>query len=230
MLWWKETYETWFLFARVYQRQGGKLPRAFGDLSSFSGFDEWWRDPKYGFELFCEPAFEDLVRKVDTRTKVDAGSILLKVNVNADRELILRDFDNLLNKIHEHQTYQSTARFQPSLPQQQLKLGKLQSALTAYLVSEEMLHRRAIHRLYPKRPAEVPKVERKRVEVPVDNGERIYVDGKLQKVYRYEIMNRLAFVANEPYERWYENKMRLLRRQRKVVKNVFENLRKGTFP
>ena len=159
LLWKKATYELWFRFAKVHQRNGGKIPRAFGDLSKFT-FEEWWRHEKYGFELFCEPVHEDLVSVADGRTKATEDSILMKVRMNADTDLILRDFKTLLNRLQTHNEYQSKARFQPSHSQQQIKLEKLAEALNAYITSESMLHRRAIHKLYNIRPAELPKYER----------------------------------------------------------------------
>ncbi len=168
LLWKKATYELWFLFAKLHQRNGGKIPRAFGDLSKF-GFEEWWRNEKYGFELFCEPEHEDLVSVADGRTKTADNSVLMKVRMNADTDLILRDFKTLLNRLQTHHEYQSKARFQPSHSQQQIKLGKLFEALNAYITSESMLHRRAIHKLYDIRPAELPKYERYKKHILMDD-------------------------------------------------------------
>lgn len=167
LLWKKATYELWFRFAKVHQRNGGKIPRAFGDLSKFT-FEEWWRHEKYGFELFCEPVHEDLVSVADGRTKASEDSVLMKVRMNADTDLILRDFKILLNRLQTHSEYQSKARFQPSHSQQQIKLEKLAEALNAYITSESMLHRRAIHKLYDIRPAELPKYERQMTHILMD--------------------------------------------------------------
>ena len=168
LLWKKATYELWFRYAKLHQRNGGKIPRAFGDLSKFS-FEEWWRHEKYGFELFCEPAHEDLVSVADGRTKATEDSILMKVRMNADTDLIMRDFKTLLNRLQTHNEYQSKARFQPSHSQQQLKLEKLADALNAYITSESMLHRRAIHKLYNIRRAELPKYERYKTHILMDD-------------------------------------------------------------
>ena len=168
LLWKKATYELWFRYAKLHQRNGGKIPRAFGDLSKFS-FEEWWRHEKYGFELFCEPAHEDLVSVADGRTKATEDSILMKVRMNADTDLILRDFKTLLNRLQTHNEYQSKARFQPSHSQQQIKLEKLAEALNAYITSESMLHRRAIHKLYNIRRAELPKYERYKTHILMDD-------------------------------------------------------------
>lgn len=260
LLWKKATYELWFLFAKVHQRSGGKIPKQFGDLSKFT-FEEWWRHEKYGFELFCEPEHEDLVQVADGRTKSEDDSVLLKVKMNADSELILRDFETMLNRLQTHNEYQSMAKFQPSLPQQQIKLKKLEEALTAYLASETMIHRRAIRRLYKMRPAEYPKFERVLTQVHMDSkyakSQRTRNDKKqrnrrlekhtsfgsglaggfsydIRKGEDFEIwtvsQRRLKRVTNPMYENWVVKKTRLLSRQRKMVKAAFSNIENGTFP
>ena len=258
LLWRKATYELWFRFAKVHQRNGGKIPRAFGDLSKFN-FEDWWRHEKYGFELFCEPAHEDLVSVADGRTKATEDSILMKVRMNADTDLILRDFKILLNRLQTHNEYQSKARFQPSHSQQQIKLEKLAEALNAYMTSENMLHRRAIHKLYDIRPAELPKYGRQKTHILMDDkyllsdkskAARRLRDKRLQ--YRKDsdqsvidigafdltgnqgafrvAQNRLKRVPNALYENWVVRKTRLLSRQRKVARDVFKRIENGTFP
>ena len=259
LLWKKATYELWFRFAKVHQRNGGKIPRAFGDLSKFT-FEEWWRHEKYGFELFCEPAHEDLVSVADGRTKATEDSILMKVRMNADTDLILRDFKTLLNRLQTHNEYQSKARFQPSHSQQQIKLKKLTDALNAYITSESMLHRRAIHKLYDIRRAELPKYERQMTHILMDKkyaasdkskAARRLRDERLKDRRRLDqsvvdigaldltgddadafrvVQNRLRRVPNALYENWVVRKTRLLSRQRKVARDVFKSIENGTFP
>jgi hypothetical protein len=259
LLWKKATYELWFRFAKVHQRNGGKIPRAFGDLSKFT-FEEWWRHEKYGFELFCEPVHEDLVSVADGRTKASEDSVLMKVRMNADNDLILRDFKILLNRLQTHSEYQSKARFQPSHSQKQIKLEKLAEALNSYITSESMLHRRAIHKLYDIRPAELPKYERQKTHILMDEkyaasdkskAERRLRDERLKYRRRLDqsvvdigaldltgddadafrvVQNRLRRVPNVLYENWVVRKTRLLSRQRKVARDVFKSIENGTFP
>ena len=259
LLWKKATYELWFRFAKVHQRNGGKIPRAFGDLSKFT-FEEWWRHEKYGFELFCEPVHEDLVSVADGRTKASEDSVLMKVRMNADTDLILRDFKILLNRLQTHNEYQSKARFQPSHSQKQIKLEKLAEALNAYITSESMLHRRAIHKLYDIRPAELPKYERQMTHILMDEkyaasdkskAARRLRDERLKDRRRLDqsvvdigaldltgddadafrvVQNRLRRVPNVLYENWVVRKTRLLSRQRKVARDVFKSIENGTFP
>jgi len=230
LLWKKATYEMWFIYARVHQRNGGMIPKAFGDLSKFESFEEWWSHPKYGFELFCEPKHRDLVEVVDGRAKQESGTALLKVRLNADRELILRDFATLMKKMTEHEEYRSEARFQPSLPQQMIKLKKLEEALSAYMLSERMVHRRAIHRLYKKGAGERRKLEKVDCFRRIDTGERVHVDGKYTRVYRNERYRRRQWVPNRAYDKWVQKKTRILIRQRRVVKDAFKSIESGTFP
>jgi hypothetical protein len=192
LLWKKATYELWFRFAKVHQRNGGKIPRAFGDLSKFT-FEEWWRHEKYGFELFCEPEHEDLVSVADGRTKATEDSVLMKVRMNADTDLILRDFKTLLNRLQTHNEYQSKARFQPSHSQQQIKLEKLAEALNAYITSESMLHRRAIHKLFDIRRAELPKYERQTTHILMDHR---YAKSDKSKAARRLRNERLNYRSN----------------------------------
>ena len=259
LLWKKATYELWFRFAKIHQRNGGKIPRAFGDLSKFT-FEEWWRDEKYGFELFCEPEHEDLVSVADGRTKATEDSVLMKVRMNADTDLILRDFKTQLNRLQTHNEYQSKARFQPSRSQQQIKLEKLAEALNAYITSESMLHRRAIHKLYNIRRAELPKYERYKTHILTDDKYAASDKSKAARRLRDErlkqrrelsqtavdqgvflvadkeesdlyniVQNRLKRVPNALYENWVVRKTRLLSRQRKVARDVFKSIENGTF-
>ena len=76
-------------------------------------------------------AHEDLVSAADGRAKTTEDSVLMKVRMNADTDLILRDFKTLLYRLQTHNEYQSKARFQSSHSQQQIKLEKLAEALNA---------------------------------------------------------------------------------------------------
>jgi len=234
LLWKKATYELWFRFAKVHQRNGGKIPRAFGDLSKFT-FEEWWRHEKYGFELFCEPEHEDLVSVADGRTKATEDSVLMKVRMNADTDLILRDFKILLNRLQTHNEYQSKARFQPSHSQQQIKLEKLAEALNAYITSESMFHRRAIHKLYDIRKAELPKYERQITHILMDHkyakSDKSKAARRLRKIrlsYRSNITSIMSLDSGTTHsgtaldsvsDVWFESQNRLKR----VPNALYEN-------
>lgn len=221
LLWRKATYELWYKFAKIHQANGGSIPKEFGDLKQFEEFEDWWRHPKYGFELFCEPEYEKLVQPSSGKKNKDPNVVRFDVRINADRELILRDFELALKKVNEHHEYQSQARFQPSLPQQQLKLQKLEQALEGYLLSETMVHRRAIRRLFTMQEGEIPHFKRVLTHKPKPNN-------------RDDLIPARVLIRDEAkcmgYDRWVIKKMRLLSRQRKLVREAFDHIESGTFP
>jgi hypothetical protein len=64
---------------------------------SFDNFEDWWRDERYGFELFCEKPQENLVTDVTgKRSKVSDNEMLIKINLKADLDIIKREIDALL--------------------------------------------------------------------------------------------------------------------------------------
>lgn len=230
LMWKKEVYELWFRFAKIHQQNGGKVPREFGDLSQFT-FSEWWAHPKYGFELFCEPYAESSAQVVDSRAKTQANEILLKVNVNTDEDILMRDIRIALREFSsEHLEYRSMARFKPSVPQKGLKMAKLWEALDAYLMSEKMIHRRAIHRIYDKTGPEERKFEKQRFFRQKKVGTRVDEFGKENPVFETEAYQRRVWIQNHKYDTWVVNKMRALSYQRKVVRNAFKSIENGTFP
>ena len=175
-------------------------------------------------------------------------------------QFVHNDFKTLLNRLQTHNEYQSKARFQPSHSQQQIKLEKLAEALNAYITSERMLHRRAIHKLYDMRRAELPKYERYKTHILMDEKYSASDKSKAARRLRDERLrqrrelhqsvvdigafsfdgddsdlysiaqNRLKRVPNALYENWVVRKTRLLSRQRKVARDVFKNIENGTFP
>lgn len=137
LLWRKAVYEEWFLYAKEYQSRGGRLPRAFGKLSKFLTFEEWWRHPEFGFELFCEPFIENYVEKVNSARGLNDSEILLKVNLKGDRDMIQRDMKLLLDKLTEDYEYQSAARFQPSAPMKRIQIERIKKSRLVWELTEE---------------------------------------------------------------------------------------------
>ena len=123
LLWRKPVYREWFLYAKLAQSLGKKIPKAFGNLRKFDDFEDWWKDERYGFELFCEKTTGDLVSEVSGRTKLDDDEILLKVNLKGDLEIINRDIRRLLLTKDVDDDYTSNARFQPSRPMKHIAVG-----------------------------------------------------------------------------------------------------------
>ena len=96
LLWRKPVYKEWFLYAKLAQELGKKIPKAFGNLKKFDDFEDWWRHPKYGFELFCEKPMGELVQETQpNRSKLQPDELLLKINLKGDNvEQQMKDFIN----------------------------------------------------------------------------------------------------------------------------------------
>lgn len=141
----KAVYREWFEYAKLAQARGIKVHRAFGNLKEWE-FEDWWRDERYGFELFCEQE-QQLVAQVDKAGKLKEGEVLLKFNVSSDAEQLREEMLRVLHALTEHQEYQSTARFKIKTEAKQIKLAKLREARETFVLTEQMKHRRAIRRL-----------------------------------------------------------------------------------
>ena len=141
----KGVYREWFEYAKLAQARGIKVHRAFGNLQKWE-FEDWWRDERYGFELFCEKE-QQLVTQVDKAGKLKEGEVLLKINVNSDADLLKAEMLRVLRDLTEHHEYQTTARFKIKTEAKQIKLAKLREARETFMLTEQMKHRRAIRRL-----------------------------------------------------------------------------------
>jgi hypothetical protein len=144
LLWRKRIYEEWFYCARLCQLNGGKIPRDFGDLTKFGSFEDWWRDPNYGFELFCEPFIDSYAELVDRKGILSTDEVLLKVNLNGDPEIILRDIKLALSSKLEGVDYQSRARYKPSLTMKYLRIEKIRKSRQVWELSQEGKKQREI--------------------------------------------------------------------------------------
>jgi hypothetical protein len=123
LLWRKKVYEEWFNYAKLAQERKYKIPRAFGNLRKFENFEEWWRDERYGFELFCEKPMEELVTET-TKGRLLDNEILLKINLKGDLDIIKREIDRILKEKDIQEEYISNARFQPSRPMKHISIGE----------------------------------------------------------------------------------------------------------
>jgi hypothetical protein len=147
LLWEKVVYRLWFDYAKVSPRG---VPAEFGDLSAFNDFEEWWRHPSYGFELFCEPPNEQpLLKVVQSITDgEELGVIYVRVNLNEEPERLKRSFDSILRKQQEGLSLEpkSEARFHPSMPQRHMKLSAWRQDLENWKSREGGMSRRDIFR------------------------------------------------------------------------------------
>jgi hypothetical protein len=145
LFWEKSVYALWFDYAKVSPRN---IPPEFGNLSAFRDFEEWWRHPDYGFELFCEPANEQAPLKIvrSIPESEEQHVIYLRVHVAEQPEKLKRMFDTVLKKQQEALPDEPTsrARFQPSMPQRHMKLGALKRYLENWKMREAGMSRRDI--------------------------------------------------------------------------------------
>ena len=201
--------------------RGGKLPDDFGWLPDFDDFEQWWRHPDYGFELFCEPYVEDLAKVLGTPPRrVRSDSVLLEVSLLGDKDLILRDIKRALSDVHLPEEYSSKARYQPSLDMKYIKPEKLRAARETFILTEKMKHKKVVRHtnhipdyarpVFVRRPVEV--VDRK-------TGER-----KVQ----YRLMKDIPKSAD--FDQWERTKLRKVSRHRRSTLDIFDNLKRGVFP
>jgi hypothetical protein len=212
LLWRKPVYAEWFEYAKLYRSSGGNIPRAFGAIEKFE-FEEWWRHPQYGFELFAEPELPTPVELVDGKAKAGANEVLVKMNIAADKDILLRDIKKLIREIGNDTEYHSRAKFQPHIPMKAIKVEKLKEERETFLLTEKglpgrMVHRRAIRRLFK-----------------IPNYAKIVVRRE------YGTYGKLIFddYAMKDYRNWEKSMMRKVSHHRKQVREAFQRIEQGTF-
>lgn len=143
LLWKKALYKEWFEYCLLAE----KYPDDFGNLSSFSSFEAWWRDPEYGFELFCEPLEPLPVKEIEHSVLQEENSerLIVSIDLNADIKKILFNLENLLKrKKLKTKPFESKARYQPSKPARHVKLQKLKRYRLSYVLQKEGKKRQEI--------------------------------------------------------------------------------------
>lgn len=144
LFWTKSVYKLWFEYAKASPRN---IPAEFGNLDDFKNFDEWWKHPDYGFELFCEPPIaEKSVTVVDSIGEPEKDVIYLKVHLNEQPAKLKRLFHTVLKRHQKKKLEEpkSKARFQPSAHQRHIKLGALKKYLETWQKMESGMTRREI--------------------------------------------------------------------------------------
>ena len=223
LLWRKAVYEEWFHYAKLAQQSKRKIPRAFGNLRKFDNFEDWWRDPRYGFELFCEKPVGRLVEEVGAKASVTPEQLLIRVDLRGDPEILLRDFTALLKSRDVTDDYQSNARFQPSRAMKHIAVGaresdygdfkrenKLRSYRETYLLAQGMTYR----------------------EVALKLG---WLEG--DKDY---YLNKHKWIADDgleytgmpvtEYQLVLDNRVKKVKRHVQQVETIFDSIERGTFP
>ena len=217
LLWRKPVYKEWFLYSKLSLDRGGKIPPEFGDLNQFKDFEEWWRHPDYGFELFCEPVIEPVKDVTNDSSEVGKDQILLKIDLRGDLEQIESEVKRLLVKKDVTSNYVSQARFQPSKPMKNLKVGVRDSEydpntkLTNYL----KMYRETF------------------LLSEVMNEKEISIKYKwvMKKDDFFKFNQRLDPKRDLfQYQQHLDTGVKRVRRQISFVKTAFKNIEKGTFP
>jgi len=143
LLWRKSVYEEWFEYAKISPLS---YPKEFGDLSSFKNFEEWWRDPEYGFELFCEPVEKPLVEEISDLNNVDLDNdyVYLKVDLNSDFDVCMARLKTLLRnkrKSLKPRKFESMAKFKPSKEMKRIHVDTLKRQRKAWELKQNGLKR-----------------------------------------------------------------------------------------
>lgn len=146
LLWRKTVYREWYEYAKLYQSRGGDIPHEFGDLLSFTSFEEWWRHPVYGFELFCEPYMDDIVSVLkEAPDQIEPDHILIDLNINSDQDKLIQLVTREIKKAQKKNTeYQSRARYQPSKPMKYCRAEKFAAARRTFLLTEQLSSHEAV--------------------------------------------------------------------------------------
>jgi len=131
LFWKKEVYKLWFEYAKISPLP---IPKEFGDLTQFDDFEDWWKHPDYGFELFCEPVKKEplsVVTNIDEDN--DKNIIYLAIDISSEPQKLKRMFSTVLKK-HKSEVKppESRARFQPSLHGKYIRLDVLKTYLEVW--------------------------------------------------------------------------------------------------
>lgn len=133
LYWKKDIYREWFEWAKM----AGKYPADWGPLEQFLDFEDWWKHPQYGFELFCEPPEQPAVNVLETGGVATEGKLVVSIDLSADREKALLMVRNLIKKHLKIRSGSSTshARYAPSKHGKYIKLEVLRRYRLAYTLS-----------------------------------------------------------------------------------------------
>lgn len=147
LYWKKDVYREWFEWAKL----SGAYPADWGPLREFADFEDWWRHPDYGFELFCEPPEQPAIEVLQPGTSIgdDDDNLVISINKSADPERVLLMVRNLIKKNIRTKTKEqvSRARYSPSKHGKYIKLKVLQRYRLAYTL--KMLEGKTRNELAP---------------------------------------------------------------------------------
>ncbi len=134
-------YREWYEWARL----SGVYPADWGNLDQFHDFEDWWKHPQYGFELFCEPVEKPALAVLEPGAPVTDDSLVLAIDKGADPERALVMVRNLLKKhLKPIQRQESRARYAPSKHGKYIKLDVLRRYRFAYTLLQQGKTRKQI--------------------------------------------------------------------------------------
>lgn len=141
LYWKKDVYREWYEWARL----SGVYPADWGPLYQFNDFEDWWKHPNYGFELFCEPEEKPALTVLDNGATVTDDCLVVAFDKSADAEKALVMVRNLLKKhLKSRIKHESHARYKPSKDGKYIKLDVLRRYRFAYTLMKEGKTRREI--------------------------------------------------------------------------------------
>jgi len=141
LYWKKDVYREWYDWAKL----AGVYPADWGNLDQFDDFEDWWKHPEYGFELFCEPAEKPPLAVLQPGDPVTDDSLFLAIDKSADPEKVLVMVRNLLKKqLKTSPKQESRARYAPSKHGKYIKLDVLRRYRFAYTLMKEGKTRKEI--------------------------------------------------------------------------------------
>jgi len=223
LLWRKAVYEEWFHYAKLAQQSKRKIPRAFGNLRKFDNFEDWWRDPRYGFELFCEKPVGCLLEEVGTRARVEQDQVLLRVDLRGDPEILLRDFAAFLKARDVSDDYQSSARFRPSRPMKHIAVGARESDYGDFKRENKLRAYRETYLLAQRMPyREVA------LKLGWLSGDKDYYLHR----HKWSADDGLEYTGMPvtEYQLILDNRVKKVRRHVQQVETIFDSIERGTFP
>lgn len=220
LLWKKKVYEEWFYYAKMAQERKRKIPRAFGNLKKFTNFEDWWRDERYGFELFCERPMRELVKEVASKgQRLESDEILIRVNLKGDMEVIERDFKKLLREKDTGDDYTSNAKFQPSRPMKHIAVGVTESDFGDYKRDNKLARYRETFLLSEKMSFK-------------DVARRLgWLEGdKEYYLNEHPNLEGTKGIFQFEYQKLVDNRVKKVKRHVEQVEATFKNIEVGTFP
>jgi hypothetical protein len=139
LYWKKDVYREWYEWAKL----SGVYPADWGNLEQFDDFEDWWKHPQYGFELFCEPVEKPALAVLKPGAPVTDDSLVLAIDKGADPEKALVMVRNLLKKhLKSRINHESQARYKPTKEGKYIKLDVLRRYRFAYTLMLEGKTRR----------------------------------------------------------------------------------------